>query len=90
MVKKFVNGGPVEMVLVQALENKVFCIIGNVSPAFVGEGHLLLADILVNLFDVFAVKGCFSTEKLVSDATHAPHVNFFRILLVHHQLRRHV
>jgi hypothetical protein len=52
----------VELIFVETLKNKVFCIVRNIAPTLIGERHFLLANVLVNFFDVFAVKWSFAAK----------------------------
>ena len=77
MVKELGYRRPSDLVSVQALHDKVLCVLRNGSPLFVWELYLLVDDVLVYLLYVLSVEWCFSREELVSDDAKAPNINLF-------------
>ena len=51
---------------------------------------MLVADVEIYFFDAARFEGRFATEKLVSDDTQAPNVDFFGVDLSLNELRSHV
>ena len=93
MVEQILDRRPLILVPVEALQDEVLSLLGDVAPVLsfrIDKLNWFLTDVLVNFFDAAGLKWSMPREKLVCDHSQAPHVDFLGVRLSLHELRRHV
>ena len=93
MVEQILDRRPLILVPVEALQDEVLSLLGDVAPVLffrIDKLNWFLTDVLVNFFDAAGLEWSMPREELVSDHSQAPHVDLLSVRLSLHELRCHV
>ena len=77
MSKEIADRGPGELILVETLQDEVLGVLADAEPVRAVKFNFLVADVLVNSFDVFSIKRSDTSQQLVRYYSQRPNIYLF-------------